>query len=509
MTIEELRVVRDALAAGLEIDLSVWQAQYQRALAACGADVILAKGDLSGIQSYLYNVNNAEDIGGGVAKRLRGRSFYLSAICHALADELVKGEYGLSDRPEDHVLLTAGGNFLLVLPARDGLDETLRQWHERVQHWLWQETWGELALVLAWQACSRLTLEEDYATVALALQEKLDEAKLQKYLPLLQHGWQSAAAEVSGHDDIGWHTFPKYQSDYVDECHSCRRLPAQVIPEDAMYSDEERLRRQNLCRVCWESERWGGMLKLPQRNKLDFFPGHSDKLDAINFHQTHAVLRETSELLPQLAAFVPQWPFNGFAAPSPGVSLANDKLERLCRACAVEQTKPGDCAKYDARLVTRFHCLATAAAQQGQGAAKIAVLAADGDEFSYHLNGTPGLTLNDQVMLGKLIYEFFSRRLCQLLERHNGLLIYAGGDDFVTVGPWADVIHVANQMRQDFAEWTNGKLHFSAGIYVTNPHEPVYECVGTAQDYLAEAKREPGKNAVQIASTRIPWARFM
>jgi CRISPR-associated protein Csm1 len=135
-------------------------------------------------------------------------------------------------------------------------------------------------------------------------------------------------------------------------------------------------------------------------------------------------------------------------------------------------------------------------------------MAADGDDFSYHLNSTRGITLEDQVDLGNLIYRFFGDHLIELLKIHNGLIVYSGGDDFVIVGPWANIIRIAQRLRHDFTNWTNGRLHFSAGIYITNPKEPIFESISQAQRYLEKAKEEKGKNAIQIGATRIPWLKF-
>jgi CRISPR-associated protein Csm1 len=495
MTIDELREVMALLADGLQADLTKLRQDCRDILIRCDDDLLLVKGDLSGIQNYLYSVNAAEDAGGGVAKRLRGRSFYLSAICHALADELTR-EAGYDSDKQPHTLHAAGGKFLVALPYTTEVEGKVVAWKDEIDRWLWTLTWGELYLNLAWRRCRSDELKAGFSEkVALPLQKQLDEGKQRKFLPMLR--------KVGSNNGAAWDSFPVFRGAYADECHSCRCLPVKQVATGE---------KENLCEQCLWLEDLGKFLKAPQRNKLDFHAGTGAGKRAITFHNNHAVLKKSSRDLPQIAGFVPQWPFHGIdPAKRTGrtiVEQAQDKINSLCAGCAVHRAQPGDCGEGKDRLVTRFHCLATLSTVGKDGADKIAVLAADGDEFSFHLNSTPGITLEDQVALGKLIYQFFGQRLIELLKERDGLLIYSGGDDLVFVGPWAEVIRVADQLRRDFAAWTKGRLHFSAGIHIANPHDPVYESISIAKGYQDQAKKESGKNAVQIEQTHIPWANF-
>ena len=495
MTIDELREMMALLANGLQADLGKLRQDCRDILIRCGDDLLLVKGDLSGIQNYLYSVNAAEDAGGGVAKRLRGRSFYLSAICHALADELTRVA-GYDPKKQPHTLLAAGGKFMVALPYTTEIEGKVAAWKNEIDRWLWALTWGELYPNLAWRRCRSDELKASFSEkVALPLQEQLDEGKLQKFLPLLRNG--------GSNNGVDWNSFPVFRGAYADECHSCRCLPVKQVAAGE---------KENLCEQCLWLEDLGKLLKAPQLNKLDFRVGPGASKRAIPFHSNHAILKKSSRDLPQIAGFVPQWPYRGIdPAECAGRTIAEqtrDKINSLCDGCLVHQAQPGDCGEGKDRLVTRFHCLATLSAVRKDGAEKIAVLAADGDEFSYHLNSTPGITLEDQIALGNLIYRFFGNHLIELLKERDGLLVYSGGDDLVVVGPWAEVIRVAYQLRHDFMDWTNSRLHFSAGIHIANPHDPVYESISIAQDYQAQAKKERGKNAVQIEQTRIPWANF-
>jgi CRISPR-associated protein Cas10/Csm1 subtype III-A len=293
MTIDEMRELIESLASGLQVDTSDLRQKNNDILRGCGNELLLVKGELSGIQRYLYSVNAAEDTDGGVAKRLRGRSSYLSSICHAFAYEL-RYHVGFDS---EKTLLAAGGKFLVVFPYSEDVKRKVSSWKKEIDEWLWERAWNELSLNLAWLKCNQRDLRSDFSLeVALPLQELLDKNALNKFLPLLRSGIEKS--------ETGWHSFPLYKENYADECHSCKHLPAKMTVVEG---------ERNLCEVCIRLQRLGGDLASFDKCSLEFHEGEAeDRPSVVNFHQTYAILKDsTSTLLPQIAAFVPQWPYYG------------------------------------------------------------------------------------------------------------------------------------------------------------------------------------------------------
>ena len=68
---------------------------------------ILLKGDISGIQSFLYQV-----LSDGAARQLRGRSFYLQLLTEVIAHWVLR-QLGL---PIVNLLLASGGHFYILAP---------------------------------------------------------------------------------------------------------------------------------------------------------------------------------------------------------------------------------------------------------------------------------------------------------------------------------------------------------------------------------------------------------
>lgn len=494
------------LSIDLEKDL---KSKVLQKIAQCGDVIWIVKGDLSGIQSYLYNVNRAEDVDGKVAKRLRGRSFYLSALCHAFSYELGQRFGRDGGKPDDVILLAAGGKFIVVLPGAPVRELDLDKWKKEIDLWLWQQTWGEIFLNLAYIKCSSSDFETNFsAKVALPLQSQLDLGKSQKYQALFAQGQTETA---HGNRFV----YPVFNEDspkaYPEECHSCNSLPAHGEASD----QETYIESSNLCLQCNLHQYIAGYWNLPKHNYVKIYPNSvAPRLAKVQlqFHDNYVDLQSyPAGDSPRVPSFVPVFPYQSLPNAKRSNGLAEAKIDELCDFCPIhkrdEQKDEPECGVDDERLATRFHCLATLAQRQG-GAAKIAVLAIDGDDFSFHLNSTPDLTLVDHIAMGKLIYQFFADHLIKLLERYDCYLVYSGGDDLVVVGPWASVYEVADKLYQDFKHATQGELHFSAGLHVTNPQSPIYESIQHALDLLKQAKAHRNKNAIQLMSTTVPWTKF-
>ena len=102
-------------------------------------------GDISGIQNYLFDIAEA---GGGQARRLRARSFFIQILAECAALRLLRRFGWPID--ENHFLLSGAGKFLLRGPSVNGIGEQLHKERQDLNDWLLRETRGELRLMLAW-----------------------------------------------------------------------------------------------------------------------------------------------------------------------------------------------------------------------------------------------------------------------------------------------------------------------------------------------------------------------
>ncbi len=101
---------------------------------------VLLAGDISGIQNYIFNIKNVGV--GGTAKRLRARSFYLSAITDIASHKLLHA-FGLSTT---NLLISSGGKFYLLLPNTGDAVKIVNDLQAAFDDWCINALNGEISL---------------------------------------------------------------------------------------------------------------------------------------------------------------------------------------------------------------------------------------------------------------------------------------------------------------------------------------------------------------------------
>jgi len=111
--------------------------------------LIFLKGDISGIQKFLYGITNIK----GVAKRLRGRSSFLALLPDLIAKALLD-KFGY---PFVNILYSGGGHFEIVLGYEEGIEKELDKFSKEVEEILFKNFYGALGLALGY---TEITLSE-------------------------------------------------------------------------------------------------------------------------------------------------------------------------------------------------------------------------------------------------------------------------------------------------------------------------------------------------------------
>jgi len=104
---------------------------------------MIVLGDISGIQGYLFDVAEA---GGGQARRLRARSFFIQLLAEAAALRVLRALDWPID--SDHFVLSGAGKFLLRGPRSPQIDKQLESVEQEMGTWLLKEARGELRVSL-------------------------------------------------------------------------------------------------------------------------------------------------------------------------------------------------------------------------------------------------------------------------------------------------------------------------------------------------------------------------
>ncbi|MBS7631449.1 type III-B CRISPR-associated protein Cas10/Cmr2 [Candidatus Bathyarchaeota archaeon] len=136
------------------------------------------------------------------------------------------------------------------------------------------------------------------------------------------------------------------------------------------------------------------------------------------------------------------------------------------------------------------------------GSNHLALLKADGDSIGEVLDGTRLKEMNKQVTpsrlsaLSSLLNEVCEDELRRVVERHNGKVIFAGGDDILAIFPAERVMNASLDVYNSFRKAMNNRLTMSAGISIFPKDMPIYAGLESAHELIRVAKSRPGKNGV-------------
>ncbi len=406
-------------------------------------------GDLSGIQCFVFRpVPGA----GGAARRLRSRSFRVSAYTELIAqwclDQLQPGEA--------HLVYAAGGRFLIGTQASEGWREKVAAMQRQVDEWAWREFKGELVFHLA---------AVDYSSGKIPgdpLRSALEARRRRPLQHSLQPGGKWSAdffQGVSGSEarcDACSMTKPlRPTGDGEDICEDCRK-------------DEEvgrKLATSNF--VCisrqaeWDVSALGLGMSL-HKAKDTGFPG--DRWLSLGQAGTAEV-----------------WPLLHHLPSESGRALDFKELA---------DRSPGS--------------------RKWLGYLRIDVDRA-GACFD-ELQGDPVRTW----ALSRLLNTFFAVRANDLIRANyqSVYAVYGGGDDLFVVGPWTDLLDLALALRQELALLTLEALTFSAGLSLAKPHEHVLTQATLSGEELERAKqgtsfgRDCGRDQIRALGATVHWQTF-
>ncbi len=432
---------------------------------------VLLTGDLTGIQRYIFGIANIGT--GGVAKRLRARSFYLSMITSGLAQKIVY-DLGLTTA---NIASHSGGNFYLILPNTVGTFEYLKSIKTKMAEDFLGKFGGELFLNLSAVTFCGEDLK-NYGQIVLRAREKLSYAKLNPLHEILfdsESKWKESTFVLD-----------KAMVGTSGYCRSCNKLP---VADMAM--------KDKLCSLCLQDLTLGTIL--PEVKAVVYCLAQPDDKKAIPLPgDTWAVL---SKNVPENSDGV-----LAVHVDSEG-NLDEWKNFSVSRVCL------GSYVPVANGVVQDFDSLAALAT----GKKMIGIVKADVDDLGalFSIGLASRDTISRTATLSRMLESFFTGWLTSLIRERfpNIYLVYAGGDDLLALGPWDNTIDFSSEIRAAFKRFTgnNPGVNLSAGIAVVKPGYPVALGVEMAERNLEAAKHKApkrdgeGKNQCCLLGETIGW----
>ncbi len=449
----------------------------------------LLVGDLSGIQEYLYGITAIGP--GGVARRLRARSFVIALISDVLGHRVLHS-FAL---PLSCLLMSSGGKFYVLLPWRPDTEEICQRLQAEADRWMLQEFQGVLCANLAWIRCDGLAFaaagegQRGFGDVVADLMELLGQRKQRRLEYSLQENaqWQTARFVITTEYPHG-------------ECKSCGRFPAQAASD--------------VCPLCEQDARLGS--RLPRAACVAYYGDETGDIKLMPGYSV-AVVDAPGKIagMPYLVARLNEPDLQDLRAyPATFRYLANH-IPRFGQCGNCDAQGPICSLRDEYRSADDplfFECIAAHA----DGRAMLGYLKADVDHlgkiFAFGLKRDGGATGYDSavqvMMLSRALDRFFSGWMESTISTKYPFCytVYSGGDDLLIVGPWDQAIALAVEIAQSFGRYVgaNPEVTISAGIAFAKDRIPVARASEYAEDRLKEAK-DGGRNRISLLGLKAPW----
>ena len=430
---------------------------------------VLLTGGVSGIQDYIFGISTTG--AGGVAKRLRARSFFVQLLSEAASLRVLREFHS----PLSNLLMASGGKFYILLPNLPDTADRLTRLQNEFDESLLKGFHGELAVNFAWTEMSDGDFAAGRFSVVLAhLNEQLQHRKARRLAGALQAegGWRSA--------DV----FVREPFDGEHVCEACGRFAAKHP------SDKNKPLEIDTCNQCFDQLSLGR--RLTQAQYISFFNGGGGRVPCLG-------LSATIDDRPHRDAFLV-------------VRLNNPDLSRAGQwpvmfryiATYIPRDKNGDPRPFD-----------DIAGTNKTGIHLLGILKADvdylGQVFQEGLrreSAADGLdTLPRVAALSRELDWFFSGWLDWLLSTKykDCYTVYSGGDDLLIVGPRRIVLSLAREIYEEFKRYTgHPEITLSAGIAVVKPRLPLAHTVKVADGALDRAKNQ-GRNKLCVLGETLEW----
>lgn len=452
---------------------------------------LLVAGDLSGIQSYLFNIKNVGV--GGAAKRLRARSFMISSLIEAASHILLK-EFGM---PLTNLIISSGGKFYLLLPALQDAEQRIAAKRHELNNWLLKHRNGELGLNLATVYCSCRDFQQ-FNTVLKQLNSALQKEKSRPF-----HAVLTAAA--------GWDEdrFVAQDVPFTNDeslCQACGHFPGARLEEEGAV----------ICGYCADDARLGR--ELANAAAVSFMADKSGSYPLFGYSFSVHKKGQPPRGNAYLVGLLNDWDLAGRGGPVRSRYVANHVPrfdDSLCRYCNAQDCKEKPNAV--AGQPRFFQCMAEAS----RGRKVLGVLKADVDNLGLiFINGflsDKEKSISRIATLSRMLDSFFTGRIDALLRDEFTELytVYAGGDDLLLLGPWSMMLKFARRLREEFSQYTCGNPDFtlSAGMALAKPRLPVLKVVQGADELLDQAKHETAtgerqpKNQLATLGDCFKWSK--
>ncbi len=469
--------------------------------------LLLACVDLSGIQSFIYNISGAR-----AAKSLKGRSFYLQLLIDTILDRLIL-DNGLS---LGHVLYSSGGKAYLLMPNTMEVRSKFKELHQEIIDKIYEEHSHQLYVCMDYvpfgydqelKVVYEASQADHIGELWKVLGEKTGKQKQRKYEDFL---------------NIRFDGFFKPDEIFISD--KICSVTGKVLQD----KDAVDISKSSDSDSVYVSRSVNELIELGKKLK------DADFIISFSGNQETPQLKKAKGIQP-LSLGVNKYLFDQADLTEEDADFRKITSFDFCRVQYINQTGfeavsklKGQGASYGYlfyggnKQAERENGEEKQFDELAEGGAfdRLGVLRMDvdnlGDLFIRRIpkeqrNLATYATLSSQLDL------FFSGYLNTIRKReaykNHVNILYSGGDDVFAIGRWKEIVGFAMEVKESFRQFVGGRndITLSAGISLVGGKYPIAKAADLAGE-AEEASKKYGlkegkfqKDALTFLETTLSW----
>lgn len=456
-------------------------------------EMLLLKGDFSGIQQFIYGDIGTDQIGmmRQVARELRGKSFFVSMLTDLVAEQFL-AKFELN---QEYLLFAGGGHFNILVPHEENTLQQMQEFSESIN----RDLPDSLSLTLIYKETSNEELKEKAGEVFDAVNRRRDRAKYSKFSDDLSEMFAGKRVKNKYEKDIAaikkiGGILPKV--DYILQL-SCK-------------TNDELIDIDKKFKPFYASGSFRLVAFTSAGKSIDKIGNRIEKYlkDNSQIIATVKILSLNNTKFLDLAPYLKDneipvsyaFRFIGKYAPESKTEKEDvDKKGKKYRNILADFT---ELSKTPPEGITEE--------SKKNFYTKLAFLRLDIDDLGAIFSlgqkknneGEIENALKHTAVLSRELNLFFAGHFNVLAKKHHCYIVYSGGDDAFAVGSWLNIIHFVKELRADFKKFTahNSDLHFSAGIFTCTSHYPVAKAAKDTGKLEERAKAAAAVNIIESES---------
>jgi CRISPR-associated protein Csm1 len=445
-------------------------------------------GDLSGLQKFIYSEIDMSEAGDGkgLAQRLRGRSYYIVLLTEVIAERLAEA----FDVNEVNILYAGGGGFQLLLPKTENYKERIANFTKEINQFLFEKIGGRIGLITGYVEADQTIFQGSSQFIQRAY-DHIGEEKARKYESNLDYLFFERPKQRER----------KFEDDEkLGEKIPYGKLVLEVeatglqIKQDRLLEPQASLEALGRYFFILDERKRRSDIEADAKIIIEAYQDQALSFRLLSINDTEFLSLPISlmQQLPELDIRA------GF---------------RFIGSYAPTQTHKGSDS------VIMFEQLAKKNDVDEDGELsypKLAVMRLDVD----NLGALFALGLGEQASFARVatlsreLHLFFSGYFNKLAEKYSLYVTYSGGDDAFVVGSWLNVMHAADELRDEFKRLVCNRpeLSFSAGVFMCSEYYPVAKFAQKANDAEEKAKnfkfQDHEKDAICVFDHALSWNQY-